>query len=122
MRNSHATWAFLADLAAGRLLERQGRWWIERAGTGIDLGPMSGTAGIEVFEGLLRRVVIDEIGIDGRTIPPADGGWGAGPDEAWAALEAHPLLVGTAGRPEWTAWRTVVWGLALEHGRLPVPA
>ncbi|HEY0836064.1 MAG TPA: hypothetical protein VGE72_19320 [Azospirillum sp.] len=36
-------------------------------------------------------------------------------------MSAHPLLA-SAEEPEWVPWRAVVWGLALERGRVPMPA
>ena len=121
MRDPERFYAFLADLASGRIDSTDGDCRLLRDGRTLPVG--KGSEGLEPSEALdnlaviARRVVVIGAALDGQPIPEPGEVWEASPEEALQRVESHPLARAAQGAPEWAAWRDVILGLALEVGQ-----
>ena len=116
LRDTAKLYAFLADIACGRVKQSGAEYALVRSSDQFRIGKVG-----DPFESLARQVVSIERSTDGKTIPPMPDRWDVSAEEAVEGVESH--LVGRSLRDSgsWLMWQDVIRGLALEHGvRHPV--
>ncbi len=116
LRDTGKLYAFLADVADGRVTQLGSEYSLLRGSVQFRIGKAG-----EIFESIARQVVSIERSTDGNTIPSRLDFWDVSPEDAVARVGSNPVSRLLRDSGDWVMWQDVIRGLALEHGvRRPV--
>lgn len=118
LRDTTTLFDFLADLADGRVVLRNGRCFITRGGSDYWIGEPSpiGPAGVMMsnFEAIARQVAIVRRSLDAQPISDRGEPWSIDIGRAGGLVEKSPLVMPLTAFDEWQVWRDIIDGLVLD--------